>query len=456
MTLKRKIAINISVAFSIIFGTSAILVYLSFSSFRKEEFKARLLEKALTTSKLLIEVKEIDSQLLTLIDRNSLNKIYNEKTLVFNNEFKLVYSSIEDESINYDLSEIKALKEKKEFYRSQDGKDILGIYYDSNKVDYYILVSAEDKYGYSKLSYLFYSLLVIFFAGTSLVWLTTYYFIKRLLKPLDNFQKKITYIDVNKLNYSIESKGESTEINLLTIAFNKMLARLEKSFIAQKEFTANASHELRTPISRLTLQLENLILKGNHPASTLKYLTSMQQNINQMSELTTSLLILSKVSSSTNDLQFKTERIDEIIFSAMKKVKNVHQDFIIHFDIDKDCLEESSLEINANSSLLEIAFANLFLNAYLYSFNRESFIHILSEKKSRIKVFISNNGSELTEEEQINLFKPFVRGNNSRNIDGSGLGLRICKRILDYHGAKISYQSKTKNEHQFILDFSEV
>jgi len=79
MTLKRKVAVNIALAFSILFGLAATFIYISFSNFRKEEFKDRLEEKALTTAKLLVEVKEIDKKLLKLIDHNTINKLYNEQ-----------------------------------------------------------------------------------------------------------------------------------------------------------------------------------------------------------------------------------------------------------------------------------------------------------------------------------------------------------------------------------------
>ncbi|NMH27944.1 hypothetical protein [Flavobacterium silvaticum] len=83
MTLKRKVAINISIAFSVLYGLLALLIYISFSSFRKDEFRNRLEDKAQTTIRLLFEIRQIDRQLLRLIDQNTINKLYNEKTLVF-------------------------------------------------------------------------------------------------------------------------------------------------------------------------------------------------------------------------------------------------------------------------------------------------------------------------------------------------------------------------------------
>jgi hypothetical protein len=95
MTLKRRVAVGVSVVFSLLLGLAESYVYFSFSTFRKEEFYDRLGEKALTTAKLLVEVNEVDRELLRLIDKNTVNRLYNEKTLVFDANYQLIYSSID-------------------------------------------------------------------------------------------------------------------------------------------------------------------------------------------------------------------------------------------------------------------------------------------------------------------------------------------------------------------------
>ena len=176
MTLKRRLSIYISAAFSILFGIGITVVYLSFAAFRKEEFSDRLEEKALTTVELLLNVKEIDKQMLKVIDQNSINKLYNEKTLVFDENYRLIYSSIDDASIRWNRQDLIRLKESKRFFKIEGDKELLGIFYDFKEADYYVLIAAEDLYGNSKLQYLFYSLLVMFLVGTALVWTKSWTF----------------------------------------------------------------------------------------------------------------------------------------------------------------------------------------------------------------------------------------------------------------------------------------
>lgn len=112
MTLKNRISLLVSLLFTILFGLASTLIFVLYSNFRKEEFRDRLEIKALSNIKLLVNVKEVDDQLLKMIDQNSINKLYDEKTLVFDSHFKLIYSSIDDAKINWSIDDLKYLKKK--------------------------------------------------------------------------------------------------------------------------------------------------------------------------------------------------------------------------------------------------------------------------------------------------------------------------------------------------------
>ena len=105
------------------------------------------------------------------------------------------------------------------------------------------------------------------------------------------------------------------------------------------------------------------------------------------------------------------------------------------------------------NSLLEITFINLFKNAALYSDNQEVDISI-KETDFRIIVKVLSFGSTIPVEEREKLFDAFMRGGNSHNKAGSGLGLRIVKRILEYHKAEIDYTSASENQNLFTVIFN--
>ena len=112
------------------------------------------------------------------------------------------------------------------------------------------------------------------------------------------------------------------------------------------------------------------------------------------------------------------------------------------------------MDFLGSKSLLKIAFTNLLKNACLYSSNNKASVIINQTKKNEIVVLIQNEGKTIKSSELNKIFEPFTRGENSIHIQGSGLGLPIVKRILDYHNATISYRSINENSNEFMVSFT--
>ncbi len=317
------------------------------------------------------------------------------------------------------------------------------MYYDTNDEDYYALISATDTFGKRKLTYLFYVLVISYIIFTISSWLITYAVVKKLLVPIDSFHKKLKGINENNLETRISVKGKKDEIDLLANEFNQMLERIAQSYKKQKEFTANASHELRTPISRITAQLENKIIAEKKEDLIFGFNETLLQDVIQLSELTSSLLLLSKLDSDIKEHE-EVCRIDELIFDIAEKINTQFDDF----KLDLNFLYVNSLEVKANKSLLTIAFSNLLKNAYLYSESKQVKVSIQSTE-NELTVTFSNDGKTISAEEQSNLFEPFMRGKNAKNKTGLGLGLRMVQRILKQQNGNISYSISPQNMNEF-------
>jgi len=447
MNLKNKISLIFSLLFTFIYAISATIIYVSLADFREEEFESRLNEKAITSIKLLIDVEKMDKQLLKLIDQNSINKLYDEKILIFDANYKLIYSSIDDAKINWNIEDLNFLKAHKSFFRKENHYEICGVFYHTIGSDFYALISAKDNFGERKLEYLLYILIATYLLFTSLTWLFSYQIVKRLLSPIDAFHTKIKGINENNLDTRIKVKFKKDEIDLLANEFNQMLERINYSYKMQQEFTANASHELRTPLARMTAQLENKILKDKEAGIPNPFNENLLNDVNQLSALVDSLLILSKLERKTSQ-QNEICRIDELIFDSSVILNKLFPDFKIDLEIE----EVDNLEVKGNKSLLSIAVINLFRNAYLYSDSKLAKVKITSEANI-LKITISNDGRTISKEEQSRLFEPFIRGKNVKDKSGLGLGLPIVLRILNHHRYKIEYSISPEGENQFTLYF---
>ena len=448
MTLKNRISLLVSLLFTILFGLASTVIFVLYSNFRKEEFRDRLEIKALSNIKLLVNVKEVDDQLLKMIDQNSINKLYDEKTLVFDSQFKLIYSSIDDAKINWSVDDLKYLKKHKTFFKQQGDYEVYGVFYDTKDKDFYALISATDDYGKRKLLFLRYTLVISYIFFTCLCWVLTSFMVKKAMNPLGLFHQKIKNINENNLDTRIKSKSNKNEIDLIANEFNFMMDRIEISYQKQKEFTAHASHELRTPLSRITSQIENVVADPKTTVENRSFLKTILSDVNQLTELITSLLTLSKIDTENTE----THRLDEILFSAIENLNKSFPDFVILFEMEESENLDSALEIKGNKNLLEIAISNVLKNACVYSDNKQAKVKISTVGDSLV-ISISNTGKTLTENEQKNLFQPFMRGENSKGTAGFGLGLRIVNRILNLHHSTITYSITNTNENLFQLIF---
>ena len=451
MTLKNRISLLVSLLFTILFGLASTVIFVLYSNFRKEEFRDRLEIKALSNIKLLVNVKELDDQLLKMIDQNSINQLYDEKTLVFDSNYKLIYSSIDDAKINWSIEDLKYLKKHKTFFKQQGDYEVYGVFYDTKDKDFYALISATDDYGKRKLLFLRYTLIASYIFFTCICWVLTSFMVKKAMSPLSVFHQKIKKINENNLDTRIESKSNKNEIDLIANEFNFMMDRIEISYQKQKEFTAHASHELRTPLSRITSQIENVVSDPKTTIERKTFLNNILSDVNQLTELINSLLILSKIDNKKYENN-EIHRMDEILFSAIEKINKSFPDFIILFEIEENENLDTALEIKGNKNLLEIAISNVLKNTCIYSNNKLAKVKISAEEAQLI-ISVSNTGKTLNENEQKNLFQPFMRGSNSKGTSGFGLGLRIVNRILTLHNATITYSTPDINTNLFQFIF---
>lgn len=452
MSLKRKIALNLSIAFSLLFGLVMTMVYVSFDDFREQEFESRFKQRLKFTINFIKQSKNFEEEAPLFFNENSDNVLLNEEILIFNSKKELVYSTIKDRNVSWDSEMLTTLDKVGTIYNNNSTPEIYAALRYINGQKYYILTTAFDKNGQSKLSYLKYILLFCYLLSVLLIWIFSYYIVSKFLKPLENLNKEISQITEHKLTTEIQIKNSNDEISILAKSFNTMIGRLHDAFQSQKEFTSSASHEIRTPITRMSFALENLVSLEKHSPQTMASLWQMQQDVSQLKDLTDSLLLLTKFDKDKIQSIFEEIRIDEVVFEAYEKVEKSFPQLKMDFSISEETSEDAQLVVNGVKSLLEIVFINLFKNAAKYSFNPEMNVEI-KETSTELTVNVSSQGNVIPSEEVSKLFHAFARGSNAQNISGSGLGLRISQRILEYHDSQISYFSPENNTNVFTVIF---
>lgn len=453
MSLKRKIALTLSISFSILLGIVMVIIYILFNDFRREEFKARFVQRLEFTSHFILKSKDFEEEAPVFFNENSDNVLLNEKILIFNASKELIYSTIKDQKVTWDAKLLSELDRKKAVYTEKTFPEIYAAKRNINGENYYIITSAYDTNGKSKLAYLKYLLITAYIASTLLIGFFSYYFMGKFLHPLEQLNQEVSEITAHKLTTQIPVNNSKDEISILAQSFNTMIVRLNDVFQSQKDFTASASHEIRTPITRIAFQIENLIKLEEHSPTTLLGLQQMLRDVFLLSDLTNSLLLLTKFDKENIQTIYEEVRIDEVIFESFDRLKKSFPNLKMDFNISEKSTEDALLTIGGVQSLLVIVFVNLLKNAAIYSDNEEVDI-LLDEDNSNITIDVISFGNTIPEKEQSRLFDAFTRGNNSQNISGSGLGLRIVKRILEYHGADILYSSPSEKSNKFTVIFT--
>lgn len=439
-SLRSRLSIVLSLFFLFFLAAVFYLIYVMYADFRRDVYYKRLRDKAVTTFRLLMDVEKVDHDLLREIDRNTLNSLFDEKVLVFESG-RLIYSSIDDIDVKYDSTLLYKIRADKEIAITQGKNEVIGLYMERNGKGYMLIASAYDKYGKGKLKFLRDLLLVVYFIGLIIGLIGTYFFVAITIKPLEELTKDLKSIDYKNMQVRLAYDRKAKEINQLAFGINQMMERLERSSSFQRDFIHYASHELRTPLAAMISITENALHNNNSQAQLVKAMQELFQQQKEMVNMTNSLLYLSDSRSVQEGLEFKSVRLDEIVFHSAEIMNNYFPEAKTQVQLEGDMTNPDHFIIAANEPLLMIAFNNLLKNALQYSDDRAATIRVNFAEQERKVIFI-NKGQRISEPYLERIFTPFYRSGNSLGVKGSGLGLALVYQSAKLHNAEVRYSYK--------------
>lgn len=444
MNYKTRLTLLFVGLFFIVLTAILSFIYVSYAEFRKDEFFERLREKSFTTAKLLLEVKGIDQELLKLIDQNSINRMYDEKVLVFNNHNELIYSSLDDKKIQYSKKLLDQIRQKADkYYVDEEGDEVVGVHYTGQGYDYVILASAYDTYGINKLQNLKELVIIALLIGTVLIAFSSYFYIRQIFRPIDELNNSIQVISENNLEEYIQVKKNRDELDKLATNYNQMLKRLYNAFDSQRAFVRNASHELKTPLAVIQGKLEKLEdITGREETKSL--IQDLMNDVNGQAALIESLLLIQRLQSQL-PINTSNVRIDEILYETVQEVSQSFPQQKVEIDIGSSIQTEAQLTVNANLMLLKVCFRNLISNAALYGITDRLNIR-LAESAGVLWLWFLNEGEEALPADLI--FAPFYRQAKEQEKPGNGLGLSIVKQIIEMSKGHVTYEYRDQH-HSF-------
>ena len=280
----------------------------------------------------------------------------------------------------------------------------------------------------------------------------TYFLTKKTLTPLQKLTSEVSQIQAQNLSTQLAVPNSKDEIAQLTSSFNEMLARLDNAFSTQKQFSANAAHELRTPLAVLQTNLE--VFEKKQEPEMVEYqqlFTMIKEQTARLSQLVGTLLDMTNLKSVPRTDHVSLEELVDEVFCDLDPVAekagisihfddNSSQDW--HTDVhtpDASALNNNIRNITGSYVLLYRAVYNLVENAIKYNRPNGSVTVSVKEKNGQAMILVKDTGIGISPENQKKIFDPFFRVDKSRSraMGGAGLGLALVDSIAREHGGSV-------------------
>lgn len=438
MNIKYKIAVYYTLSAAVLLIAFAVLAYYFSSESRRAEYQDRLEYRARSIGSVIIENDHVQISLLRKLDKTTFQDLYRETILVYNERYDLLYTNMRDTAVRTPKHLLDYIKEHKYYIHNDSNGETAGIYYTEDNVSVLVIVSSFDKYGFQNLQNLSRILVIELLVAVVLLVGVGYFFAKKMVQPIDSLVQQVDSINANNLqDVKVDVKGKD-EIAQLGANFNTMLQRLSHSFDLQKSFVSNASHELRTPLAAIISQLQVALAKDRTGAEYAVVLHSVLEDAQSLSDLSNGLLQLAQSELNRQEFVFTPVRVDELLWETSEQVREKRKpNGKVEIQFLREPELESYLTSNGNETLLKVLFLNLLDNACKFSADQSAWVTIDFNDKYII-VHVKDQGMGIPADEQGRVFEPFFRGSNGQTVRGHGLGLSICKKIVELHEGRLS------------------
>jgi signal transduction histidine kinase len=260
---------------------------------------------------------------------------------------------------------------------------------------------------------------------------------RRALRPIEELTEALENTDVSNLSEPVPRTGNGDELDRMTAVFNRMKERLGRSFTQAREFTLNASHELKTPLTIMHGTLEQAIVRKDATACERENAATLLEEVQRLSSIVGQLSFLARADAGLMPLTCEAVALHELAQDLAGEAAILAAGMGISVKLSAD----TPMFARADRMRLRQLLLNLADNAVKYNV-RDGSIEMSLQRQGDEAVFaIRNTGPALPPELRGRVFERFFRGDPAHNsaIEGSGLGLSIAKSIVEAHGGGISY-----------------
>ena len=270
---------------------------------------------------------------------------------------------------------------------------------------------------------------------------------RRGLRPLRRMTESLRRIGPDQLKERIGSFGWPHELQPLAIAFDQMLKRLDDSFTRLSQFSADLSHELRTPIANMLGEAQVALTRDRTAADYRETIESTVAECERLSRIVDNLLFVARVDAASEPIARKWFDAR----GAVEKIAAFYQMVADDHNVTINCIGDG--QIYADPDLFERVVGNLLENALRFTPEHGSIRIAVSKDNSNFQVTVTDNGCGIAAEHLPHVFDRFYRAESSRSSEGAGLGLALVKSIVELHGGSAAIQSELNHGTTVVLRF---
>jgi heavy metal sensor kinase len=267
-----------------------------------------------------------------------------------------------------------------------------------------------------------------------------------IITKINKITKRITS---RNLSQRLPVPSAESEVKNLTETINSMLDRLERSFNEVKQFTSDVSHELRNPLSAVKGEMEVALSEQRTKEEYKEVLSECMERINDLIKIVNSLLLISRFDSNKITLDLDSVNLSEIVNNMCEFFQPIAQEKHLKLEIERN----DNIVLKADRTRMQQVISNLIDNAIKFTPQSGSIYLSLIKGEDKMDLLVRDNGIGIPDGEISNIFKRFYQVEDSRSDSnsGSGLGLPICKRIVDLHGGNIRAERNKEAGMTFIV-----
>lgn len=455
MPVRLRITLLFSLLVFVIFSLVCISIYYFSVQARRNTIQARLTNRALTTAKFLSQQEIFDLERIRQIDSFTTITLKNKIVQAYDYQNARFYSYKDNASEEFQVpNEIlnEARINGRHFFE-RNGKEAIAYHYTDNNARMVVVSAAEDVDGHATLLKLRSNLLISFLTGNLIVLAAGYVFAGRLIRPVQKITQDVADISAHNLVRRLQTSKTRDEWHRLAETLNELLNRLQESFDMQRRFISNASHELSTPLTSISSQLEVALQRERTAEEYRNVIQSTYQDVKHMSNLTLTLLDFAKASGNAGGLELSKIRVDEIVLELPAQLVRINPGYAATITFDDLPEDEEDLLVYGNRPLLETALKNILVNACKYSPSHQAAVRLKTANK-KVILEIEDKGIGIPQENINDIFQPFYRveGNNMAGTGGFGLGLSLSNRIIKLHNGSITVDSKENEGSTFRVE----